>query len=84
MTRTSVLNFHTLWAPGNSIRQAENPVTTGTLPAVAGPFIRPPPVNLERGGEKNGSGAFQPVSGNKLRKLAECLEHTPISIYTCY
>lgn len=33
---TSVLNFHTLLAMGNSIREAENPVTSGILPAATG------------------------------------------------
>lgn len=65
MMWTSVLNFHTLRAPGNSIRQAENPVTSGILPTAAGPFICPPSVNLERGKK---SMAFQPVPGNNLRK----------------
>lgn len=76
---TSVLNFHTLQAPGNSIRQAENPVTSGILPTATGPFIHPPSVNLERGRKRMDAGLFQADPGNKLRKF---LQHTHICIST--
>lgn len=84
MMWTSVLNFHTLQAPGNSIRQAENPVTSGILPTATGPFICPPSVNLERGRKRMDAGLFQPVPGNKLRKRPEFLQPTHTCISTIF
>lgn len=95
MMWTSVLNFHTLQAPGNSIRQAENPGTSGILPTATGPFIRPPSVNLERGQKRmdaglfnqsqetnSGSDQFTPLGRVRVKPAAELLELLKLSVTT--